>query len=58
MGINNDNSGFWYQKTDGSWGSLNETSSISISISEESAAKLASILVPLGDLEIIPRGEE
>ena len=59
MGIKNDNSEFWYQKADGSWGHLDEITSVSIDFSadlaDEAVAALSRALVPLGDLEIVPR---
>lgn len=62
MGIKNDNSEFWYQKADGSqdsWGELANLTSISVDFSvdlnDEDIAKLSRIIVPLGELEIVPR---
>lgn len=58
MGLNNNNSDFWYRNEDGIWelvGKLSDTTSISIDLSDEDIAKLSRILVPLGELEIVPR---
>ena len=59
MGIKDSNPEFWYQKADGSWGHLDEITSVSIDFSADSTdevvAALSRILVPLGDLEIVPR---
>lgn len=57
MGIKDNNSGFWYQKDDGSWGELSNLGSISVELSDEAVAALSSVLVPLGELEIVPRGK-
>lgn len=57
MGIKDSNPEFWYQKDDGSWGELSDLTSISLELSDEDTAKLSRILVPLGDLEIVPREE-
>jgi hypothetical protein len=62
MGIKDNNPEFWYQKDDGSWdswGELANLTSISVEFSaelnDEDTAKLSRIIVPLGELEIVPR---
>lgn len=58
MGIKNDNPEFWYQKDDGSldsWEELANLTLISVDLNDEDTAKLSRIIVPLGDLEIVPR---
>lgn len=57
MGSDNNNSELWYQKDDGSWGRLAEITSVSIDLTDEAVAALSSALVPLGELEIVPRGK-
>lgn len=57
MGIKDSNPEFWYQKDDGSWEALSDLTSISVDLSDEDIAKLSRIIVPLGELEIIPREE-
>jgi len=60
MPIDSSDQDFWRRNDDGKWesvGSFGETS-FSIAISEEVAARLAAVLEPLGDLEIVPRDEE
>ena len=60
MGVDN-NSDFWYCGDDGIWkmiGQLSDVSSISVDLSDEDIAKLSRILVPLGELEIVPRDKE
>lgn len=57
MGIKDNNSEFWYQKADGSWRNLGEITSLSIDLPDEAVAALSRALVPLGDLEIVPREE-
>lgn len=57
MGIKDSNPEFWYQKDDGSWGELSDLTSISVELSDEDTAKLSRIIVPLGELEIVPREE-
>lgn len=58
MGVNNSDSEFWYLSEDGLWKAISQCSEISISLSDEDIAKLSRILVPLGELEIVPRDKE
>lgn len=60
---NNDNekpkeSGFWFRNEEtGEWSPIMQVESIEcqINLTEEAEAKLAEIVEPLGDLEIVPR---
>ena len=58
MGVNNSDSEFWYLSEDDLWKAISQCSEISISLSDEDIAKLSRILVPLGELEIVPRDKE
>lgn len=56
MGMKDNNPEFWYRKDDDdSWEELAKLTSISIELSDEDIAKLSRIIVPLGELEIVPR---
>jgi len=58
MGIENSDSDFWYLDEDGIWKALSQCSEISVSLSDDDIAKLSRILVPLGELEIVPRDKK
>jgi hypothetical protein len=55
MGVKDNNSDYWYRRSDGSWGEVTNLGSISVELSEEDIAKLSRIIIPLGELEIVPR---
>lgn len=55
MGDKKSDGQFWYQDNEGIWRNLGECTSLSLDISDEAAARLAEALIPLGELEIVPR---
>ena len=62
MGLDtNSESNFWYSTGDGEWKPLGcfvfETS-LPVELTDEDIAKISRILLPLGELEIVPRDEE
>ena len=61
MGTKDDNnSEFWYLGEDGLWKALSQYSEVTLSadLTDEDIAKLSRILVPLGELEIVPRDDK
>jgi hypothetical protein len=58
MGLSSDmDSNFWYIDSNGEWQPFGELTEITFSLNDESSATLAQVLVPLGELEIVPRSE-